>query len=103
MSKVLAKFRLTQLQDATYAPAGSAHLTLMAVEGEPFGSATPNGYIQMTIHNPAAVKPFKDAYQAYLDAIEVFKTLPAEERAKGVPKQPEFYVSFKFDDGKGSE
>lgn len=38
-----------------------AYVTLRAVQGEPFGSATPSGDIHMGIVNPSAAQVFFDA------------------------------------------
>jgi hypothetical protein len=38
-----------------------AYVTLHAVQGEPFGSATPSGDIRMGIVNPSAAQVFFDA------------------------------------------
>lgn len=38
-----------------------AYVTLRAVKGEPFGSATPSGDIHMGIVNPTAAQVFHDA------------------------------------------
>ena len=38
-----------------------AYVTLRAVQGEPFGSATPSGDIHMGIVNPTAAKVFHEA------------------------------------------
>lgn len=103
MSKVLAKFRVTNVEDAKYAVnEGAVNLVLTAVQGEPFGPATTNGYITMTIQNPAAAQSFKDAYEAYLAQGRAWQEADAATRG-GYPLQPEFYVTFKHDDGTGSD
>ena len=38
-----------------------AYVTLAAVQGEPFGAATPSGNIHMGIVNPSAAQVFHDA------------------------------------------
>lgn len=70
--KVHARFRLDTVNraQAWYKEPGSdgdrrlvesAHVVLNAVQGEPFGAATPTGRIEMTIVNPAASQMFFDA------------------------------------------
>lgn len=70
--RVQARFRLDQVNRARAfykAPASteaaqsveSAHVVLNAVQGEPFGAATPSGRVDMLIVNPAAAKMFFDA------------------------------------------
>ena len=70
--KVHARFRLDQVNRAQswYKQPGStepaqavesASVRLNAVQGEPFGAATPTGRIEMTIVNPAAAQMFFDA------------------------------------------
>lgn len=70
--RVQARFRLDQVNRARAfykAPSStdeaqsveSAHVTLNAVQGEPFGAYTPTGSMQMLIVNPAAAKMFLDA------------------------------------------
>ena len=39
-----------------------AYVELNAVQGEPFGSATPSGSLRMGIVNPSAAKVFLDAH-----------------------------------------
>ncbi|MGH2478513.1 MAG: hypothetical protein ACRDHW_02510 [Ktedonobacteraceae bacterium] len=39
----------------------AARVKLGAVQGEPFGSATPSGSLDMVIVNPAALKIFREA------------------------------------------
>ncbi len=107
MSKVLAKFRakfrLSQIEDG---PDGSVLVQFQGVQGEPFGSATPSAYVQMSIHNAAAAQVFKDAYKAYLAEIEKRRALDSRatpEALSAYPSQPEFYVTFKLDTGEGAE
>lgn len=70
--KVHARFRLDQVNRAQSwykvpgsteeaKPVESASVRLNAVQGEPFGAATPTGRIEMTIVNPAAAQMFFDA------------------------------------------
>lgn len=42
-------------------PVEAAYIHLNAVQGEPFGAATPSGRIEMLIVNPASAKVFFDA------------------------------------------
>lgn len=100
MSKVLAKFRLSQLDTPTWAPEGSASLQFQGVQGEPFGPATPSAYATMLIHNPAAAQVFKDAYKKYVDECNtVRQRRDAGEANAPYPSQPEFYVTFQLDEG----
>src|SRR5579859_6031055 len=100
MSKVLAKFRLTNLEDAKYATEGAISVQFMGVQGEPFGPATPSAHATMVIQNTAAAQVFKDAYTAYVEAAKVWQAADSTTRTRGdYPKQPEFYVTFKLDDG----
>lgn len=104
MSTVLAKFRLSQLDTPTWAPEGAVSLQFQGVQGEPFGPATPSAYASMLIHNPAAAQVFKDAYQAYLEKVKaVADARNGGDATAQYPSQPEFYVTFKLDDGSGSE
>lgn len=63
--KVHARFRLYEDARASaytnggYAPA--ARVKLSAVQGAPFGTATPQGTIEMLIANPEAIEVFRDA------------------------------------------
>jgi hypothetical protein len=95
MSKVLCKFQVTEIIEmvnhyrgqtpvsSDYGKGGHAggetakKIKLAAVMGEPFGPATPQGSVEMLIVNPAAAEHFH------------------------VGK--EYYVTFKEDDGTGSE
>lgn len=72
LSSVRARFRLdkvTRVQGwyktpgSTEAPhpVESAMIRLNAVQGEPFGPATPTGLMEMTIMNPAASQVFFDS------------------------------------------
>lgn len=72
MHQVHARFRLDQVNRARsfYKAHGSAepaqsvesaHIILNAVQGEPFGAATPTGRVEMLIVNPAASKMFFEA------------------------------------------
>lgn len=104
MSKVLAKFRLSQLDTPTWAPEGSASVQFQGVQGEPFGPATPSAYANMLIHNAAAAQVFKDAYQQYVDECKAVRDRrDAGDATAQYPSQPEFFVTFKLDDGTGSE
>jgi hypothetical protein len=69
---VHARFRLDQINRARAfykAPEStesaqsveSAYVHLNAVQGEPFGAATPTGHMEMLIVNPAASQMFFDA------------------------------------------
>lgn len=101
MSKVLAKFWLGNVEDAKYATTdGAVSLQFYAVQGEPFGPATPSGYLTMVVQNTAAAAIFRDAFAAYL---EVAKRWNDPAIRGDYPKQPEFYVTFKLDDGTGSD
>jgi hypothetical protein len=65
MSKVHARFRLYKdaraqyWHDGDYKPASEVELA--AVQGPPFGPATPQGQIKMLIANPEALQVFRDA------------------------------------------
>ena len=104
--RVLAKFRIVGLESQRnverpynaetreYGPvtAGeSCNVRLQAVQGEPFGKYTPNGQVQMTINNPAAAAVFREAWERFVKADDP------------EAKAPEFFVTFKEDDGTGSE
>lgn len=106
MSKVLAKFRILECKsDRTaeyvrdpetkeYArgkPALVTQLKLTAVQGEPFGSATPSGNVDMLIKNPAAAALFRDAWDEYTHSDDPDR------------QPPEFYVMFQLDHGQGWE
>lgn len=62
--KVHARFRLSEdarasyWQDGGYVPA--ARIKMSAVKGEPFGSSTPQGNVEMFIVNPEAIDVFRD-------------------------------------------
>lgn len=104
MSKVLAKFRLSQLDTPTWAPEGSASVQFQGVQGEPFGPATPSAYASLLIHNQAAAQVFKDAYQKYVDECKTVKAArDAGDANAPYPSQPEFYVTFKLDTGEGAD
>jgi hypothetical protein len=104
MSKVLAKFRLAQLDTPTWAPEGSVSVQFQGVQGEPFGPATPSAYASMLIHNAEAAQVFKDAYKAYVDeCIAVRDRRDAGDSTAQYPSQPEFYVTFELDDGTGAD
>lgn len=107
MSKVLAKFDLEACQayyetghqgDIPYLT--SAQVTFNAVKGEPFGPYTPFGRIQMGILNVPAAAVFVKAWDAYVAAIQ-----EASQAGKSVADihHPQFFVTFKEDDGTGSE
>lgn len=100
MSKVLAKFRLSNVEDTKWATEGAVSLRFDAVQGEPFGPATPSAFVQMLVQNPAAAAIFKEAYAEYVAKAQAW--LDAG-RVGEYPKQPEFYVTFKLDDGTGAE
>jgi len=63
--KVHARFKLYEDARAqTYSSGGyvpAARVKFSAVQGEPFGTATPQGTIEMLIVNPDAFKMFHDA------------------------------------------
>lgn len=72
MAQIHARFRLDKVDraQAYYKKPGSteeaqavesAHVTLNAVQGEPFGAFTPSGRLEMLIVNPAASQTFFDA------------------------------------------
>lgn len=69
MQKVHARFRLiadTRVQchaqkDNKWQNVQGAHIKLSAVQGEPFGTATPMGSVEMTIANPEAARMFQNA------------------------------------------
>jgi hypothetical protein len=70
MLQVHARFYLmedTRVTHYTYTGKGSsekveaARVKLGAVQGEPFGSASPSGTLDMVIVNPEALKVFRDA------------------------------------------
>lgn len=80
--KVLAKFSLQSIgQSRHWSEPGYATLVqFSAVQGEPFGSATPQGTISMLVVNPDAQKFFADAWQQYVD--------------HKIDKSPEFLILF---------
>jgi hypothetical protein len=105
MSTVLAKFYIFSLEsqrtisydrdkntgEYTKTPATeSCRVKLSAVQGEPFGNATPMGTVDMTIANSAAAAVFRKVWQEYCA-----NTDPDA-------KPPEFYVTFHLDEGKGA-
>jgi hypothetical protein len=107
MSNVLAKFALESVQD--YYETGhkddvafltSATITLNAVKGEPFGPYTPFGRIQMGILNSAAAAVFVKVWQKHVAAMQEASRTGGQVHW---PSHPEFYVTFKLDDGTGSE
>ncbi len=70
--QVQARFRLDRVDRARsfYKPFSStesaqsvesAYVHLNAVQGEPFGAATPTGHVEMQIVNPSASQVFFDA------------------------------------------
>jgi hypothetical protein len=71
MSQIHARFRLdrvTRMRGYYKAPGEEeakvvegAYVELGAVQGEPFGSATPSGDLKMGIVNPAAAQVFHEA------------------------------------------
>jgi hypothetical protein len=84
-SKVLAKFSissLTQQRSWDTQNPSALQVKLSAAQGEPFGSATPSGSIEMTILNASAAQVFLDAMQ---------------QMAFGkIKKSPEFFVTFEL-------
>lgn len=80
--KVLAKFSLHAIAQQRHwsEPGYATQVTFSAVQGEPFGSATPSGQITMLIVNPDAQKFFADAWQQLVD--------------HKIDKSPEFLVWF---------
>lgn len=70
MSQIHARFCLTEdtrVTHYTYTGSGkseaveAARVKLSAVQGEPFGSASPSGLLDMVIVNPEALKIFREA------------------------------------------
>lgn len=71
MSSVLARFSLVEVtrvrvyvpntENKNWGPAEGVRVKLAPVQGEPFGSATPSGFIEMTIANMASAQVFIDA------------------------------------------
>ena len=65
MSQVLARFRLVESARAPYYTNGEAteatRVKMAAVQGEPFGPATPQGHFEALIVNPDAAKVFNEA------------------------------------------
>lgn len=64
---------------------------LSPVSGEPFGSATPGGSLEMVIVNPGAVQIFNDAeigqeFGAIFSLVEVAQ-LPVEEAQEAQPEE----------------
>lgn len=84
--KILAKFSLHSIAQQRHwsEPGYATQVSFSAVQGEPFGSATPTGSIQMLIVNPDAQKFFADAWQQLVD--------------HKIGKSPEFYVTFESAD-----
>ncbi len=81
--KIHARFRLGEtvrcrmytLEDGKYVPVEGVRVKLSPVQGEPFGSATPGGSLEMVIANPVAAQEFLDApldqeYDAYFSRVE---------------------------------
>jgi hypothetical protein len=63
-TKVLARFYVVSLERVQWynTPPGEAlRVKLAAVQGEPFGPATPQGSLDMLIVNPAAAAVFHEA------------------------------------------
>lgn len=80
MSKVLAKFRVVKISHVEAWANGKVEgheIQMAPVQGEPFGPATPSGQISMLILNSAAAEQFHLG--------------------------KEYFVTFKQDDGTGSE
>lgn len=71
VTQVVARFRLAEMSegvgyykptpDADHTATPGVRVTLNAVQGEPFGSATPSGKIDMFIVNPPASAFFINA------------------------------------------
>ncbi len=65
MLQVHARFKLYEdARASAYSGGGyvsAARVRLSAVQGEPFGTATPQGQVEMLIANPEAVALFRDA------------------------------------------
>jgi len=65
MSQVLTKFWLSEVTRTTYYSGGetkeATRVKLVAVKGEPFGPATPQGNFDALIVNPDAAKVFNEA------------------------------------------
>lgn len=65
MSQVHARFHLIEVTRTRYWADGKAHeaarVEFGAVQGEPFGPATPQGNFKALIVNPSAAKVFLDA------------------------------------------
>jgi hypothetical protein len=63
--KVHARFRLYEdTRSSAYSGGGyvsAARVKLQAVQGEPFGTSTPQGNVEMLIANPEAVALFREA------------------------------------------
>lgn len=105
MSKVLAKFHLTECSTQKYETSErdpetgeytrgvevATHIKMTATQGEPFGKYTPFGTIDMIIKNEGAAKPFTEAWDEWI--------------ANKDPKvaAPEFYVMLQRDHGRGWE
>jgi len=60
MSQVLARFYLVEVTRTPFygETKEATRVKMSAVQGEPFGSATPQGSIEMLIVNPAAAQMF---------------------------------------------
>ena len=83
--KVQARFRVNQhirfgnWYGAT-PPALQESFRLNGVKGEPFGSATPNANLEITIANPEAAKLFTEALESGRDIDVIFSLAdPAAE------------------------
>jgi hypothetical protein len=72
--------RLTHYQKnretGNYEAVEAAQVKLGAVQGEPFGSASPSGSMEMVIVNPEAIRLFREAelgqeYDLYISAVKV--------------------------------
>lgn len=106
MSKVLAKFRMVSCVPDPYGSqgAGACRISFCGSQGEPFGTATPDAQCQMRIDNPVAAKVFLDAAAAH--QAEVRRVKEAADRGESemhfVP-EPEFFVTFALDTGRGAE
>lgn len=65
MSSVLARFQLAEVTRIPFWTGGqkaeATRIKLGAVQGEPFGPATPQGSIEAVIVNPEAAQVFLDA------------------------------------------
>ena len=82
--KIHARFRLGETtrcrmykpgENNKWEPVEGVRVKLSPVTGEPFGSATPSGQIEMTIANPLAAQAFLDApldqeYDVFFSRVE---------------------------------